>query len=228
MLNGENFTDRAQAYAKTRPGYPEEAIEYINSLVPPDAVFADIGAGTGKFTELLARHGNKVFAVEPNADMREQLKITLAPFSNTIIVDGSAEATTLAGNSIDFIVSAQALNWFDLAAFKTECQRIGKNDYTVITLFNNKPDDVHSISRYQKSTEAFYKNPVIREFPNPIYFTRDNWLLYLSSMAGVPQKNAPGYKAYVAEMNEVFDRESTDGILRLDLVTKVYSEKGDA
>ena len=45
-------------------------------------------------------------------------------------------------------------------------------------------------------------------------------------MAGVPQKNDSGYEAYTAEMNEKFNRDSTDGILRLDLTTKVYSEKG--
>jgi 16S rRNA A1518/A1519 N6-dimethyltransferase RsmA/KsgA/DIM1 with predicted DNA glycosylase/AP lyase activity len=81
----EQFTGRAQAYVKARPGYPDEAMEYIYNLSPQGAVFADIGAGTGKFTELLARYENEIFAIEPNADMREQLVITLAPFPNTKI-----------------------------------------------------------------------------------------------------------------------------------------------
>ena len=92
-MNTDAFTNRAQAYTKARPGYPDEAIEYIRTLVPQRAIFADVGAGTGKFTELIARHGYEVFAVEPNADMLEQLAITLAPFPNTKIFDGTAEAT---------------------------------------------------------------------------------------------------------------------------------------
>ncbi len=94
-MNIENFTGRAEAYVIGRPGYPEVAIEYICSLVPKDAVFADIGAGTGKFTVELAKRGCSVFAIEPNADMRRQLAITLAPFPNVKIMDGTAEATTI-------------------------------------------------------------------------------------------------------------------------------------
>lgn len=78
-MNIENFTGKAEAYAIGRPGYPKSAIEYICSLVPQDAVLADIGAGTGKFTVTLAERGYSVYAVEPNADMRRQLAITLAP-----------------------------------------------------------------------------------------------------------------------------------------------------
>jgi len=84
-MNTENFSGKAQAYAAARPGYPDEAIEYIRSLVRQDAVFADVGAGTGKFTELIARHGYEVFAVEPNDDMRKQLEITLKPYINVKI-----------------------------------------------------------------------------------------------------------------------------------------------
>ena len=54
FMNTEAFTGKAQAYTNARPGYPDEATEYICSLVKPDAVFADVGAGTGKFTSLIA------------------------------------------------------------------------------------------------------------------------------------------------------------------------------
>ena len=50
-MNTEAFTGRAQAYMKARPSYPDEAMEYIYGLAPMGAVFADIGAGTGKFTK---------------------------------------------------------------------------------------------------------------------------------------------------------------------------------
>ena len=138
-MNTEKFTGKAQAYANARPGYPDAAIDYIRNLAPESAVFADIGAGTGKFTELLARHGYKVFAVEPNADMREQLSVTLAPYPNAKIVDGSAEATALSDSSIDVITCAQALHWFDPVVFRAECRRIGKSDILVIAIYNNTP-----------------------------------------------------------------------------------------
>lgn len=225
-MGAEEFTGRAQAYTEARPGYPDEAMEYIRNLTPPDAVFADVGAGTGKFTALLARYEYKIYAVEPNADMREQLKTNLAPFPKVKIINGTAEATTLPDRCVDVITCAQALNWFDIAVFQAECRRIGKHGVFVISLYNYNPAEDHgSPSRYDKSTGALYKNPVVREFSNTIHYTRDKWLSYLSSMAGVPQPTDPGHGAYFVEMNEKFDRENVDGVLHLDLMTKVYSER---
>ncbi|MCL2605188.1 MAG: class I SAM-dependent methyltransferase [Defluviitaleaceae bacterium] len=220
----EQFTGRAEAYANARPGYPKEAVEYIHSLAPEGAVFADIGAGTGKFTELLAPYGNKIFAVEPNADMREQLLISLAQFTNTVTLDGTAEATKIPDNSVDAIVCAQSLNKFNLDLFRTECRRIGKSNPIVVTLHNSTIDDIRANANYLKSTSAFYKNPAVKEFPNPVYFTREKWLLYHSSMAGVPRETDAGYEAYTAEINDFFDRGNIDGLLRLNLITKIYSE----
>ena len=232
MMNTEAFTGRAKAYTEARPGYPDAAVEHIRSIVPHDAVFADVGAGTGKFTEQIVRHGYMTFAIEPNADMREQLVITLAPFPNAAIINGTAEATTLRSNCVDVITSAQALRRFDIDKFRTECLRIGKPGCIVITIFN----EGHKISTNYKSigkisegydiaTRALYKNPEIKKFPNPHYFTRDKWLLYYSSMEGVPLKGEAGYEAHTAELNGVFDRDSADGILCLNEVTYVFSEK---
>jgi len=225
-MNIEAFTGRAEAYVQARPGYSDEAMEYIRKLVPPGAVFADIGAGTGIFTVLLARYGCEVFAVEPNADMREQLAITLASFPKAKVVDGTAEATTLADHSVDVITNAQVLNRFDLDKFRAECLRIGKPNPIVITAYNDDEikGDYKGSPRYEKSTGAFDRNPAMRIFPNPLFFTRDKWLLYYLSMEGVPQKGDAGYDAYTAELNERFDRDSIDGVLRLNQVTVVYSE----
>jgi len=226
-MNIEAFTGRAEAYVKARPGYSDEAMEYIRKIVPPRAVFADVGAGTGIFTALLARYGCEIYAVEPNADMREQLIVTLVPYPKAKIVDGTAEATTLADHSVDVITNAQALNRFDLDKFRAECLRIGKKNPLIVSVYNdNKENGAYKgTTRYKKSTEAFYTEPSVREFPNQQFYTREKWLLVHSSMEGVPQKGDAGYDTYTAELNETFDRDSVDGILRLDLVTVVYSER---
>ncbi|MCL2406008.1 MAG: class I SAM-dependent methyltransferase [Defluviitaleaceae bacterium] len=221
----EAFTGRAQAYTKSRPSYPVEAIGYISEIMPQNTIIADIGAGTGKFTELLAIHNYELYAIEPNADMREQLTIALATFPNVKIIDATAEATTLANQSIDVITCAQALNRVDINMFRTECRRIGRANPLVISLYNYERDKTHSVLRYEKSTTAFYKNPIIREFPNPIYFTRDRWLQYHLSMEGVPQKSDAEHEAYFAQLNEIFDQSNENGVLLLDFVTNVYAER---
>ena len=221
-MNIGAFTNRAEAYVKARPGYPEEAIEYIRSLVPFDAVFADIGAGTGILTALLARHGYEIYAVEPNADMLEQLVITLAPFPKTKIFDGTAETTKLPDNCVDVITNAQALKRFDINLFRAECLRIGKTNPIVITIFNcgNKAS-----AGYEKAIGILYNNPDVRKFSNPLYFTREKWHLYYASMEGVPLKGDAGYEAWTAELDEKFDRENTDGVLHVNEMTYVYSER---
>ena len=221
-MNIRAFTGRAEAYANARPGYPDEAMEYIRTLVPPNAVFADIGVGTGILTALIARCGYEIFAVEPNADMLEQLKITLAPFAKTKIVDGAAEATNLPNNCIDVITNAQALRRFDIDMFRAECLRIGKPNLIVVTIFNGGAE---ADTNYEKAAGALYRNPDVRKFPNPLYFTRDKWHLYYASMEDVPLKGDAGYEAWTVELNEKFDRDSVDGVLREEKMTYVYSER---
>ena len=231
-MNIDAFTGRAKAYAEVRPGYPDEAVEYIKTLAPRDAVFADVGAGTGKFTKLLAEYDYKIFAVEPNSDMRGQLELTLAPFPNALIINGTAEATTLLDNSVDVITNAQALRRFDIKKFRAECKRIGKADPIIITVFNDgerfstEYKTMDKVSEgYAKATGELYQNPDVRKFSNPIHFTRDKWLLYYSSMEGVPLEGEEGYESHTAELNDKFDRYNIDGIICLDLTTYVYSER---
>ena len=223
-MNTEIFTGKAEAYAKARPGYPDAAIDYIVGLVPHDAIFADVGAGTGKFTELLAKKGYPIFAVEPNADMQEQLAVTLSSYPNAKPIAGSAEATTLPDNSVDVITCAQALHWFDPNAFWNECRRISKPDSIVIAIYNNTPGG-SSIAHSKLSTDVFFKKPTMREFPNPIFYTREKWLAYMTSHSHDPLPSDLNYAEHIAEMNAVFDRENVDGFLRRDVITKIYSER---
>jgi len=224
VMNTELFSGKAEVYAKARPGYPDAAMDYISTLVPPNAVFADIGAGTGKFTVLLAKRGYSVLAVEPNTDMREQLDLTLSLYPNAKIIDGSAEYTALPDHSVDVITCAQALHWFNLDVFRTECRRVGKPGCLVIAVYNNTPGG-SSITHSKQSTDIFFTNPTVREFPNPMFYTRESWLAYMTSHSHDPLPSAPGYAAHVAEMNAIFNRESVDGLLRRDVMTMVYSER---
>jgi len=223
-MNTELFTGKAEAYAKARPGYPEEMMDYIATLAPLGTVVADIGAGTGKLTVMFAGRGYELFAVEPNADMRGQLALTLAPFPNAKIIEGTAENTTLPDRSVDAIVCAQALHWFDPAAFREECIRIGGPGVLVIAVYSITTGG-KGVTYSKESTKAFFKRPEVKEFPNPSFFSRESWLQYMASRSTDPLPTDEGYEAHIAEMNATFDRDSTDGILRQDAVAKVFSER---
>ena len=220
----DNFTGKAEAYDKGRPSYPKAAIEYICSLIPQDAIFADIGAGTGKFTVTLAERNYSVFAVEPNADMRRQLAITLKPFPNVKIIDGTAESTTLSEHSVDAITVAHALHWFNLETFRAECRRIVKPGGLVIIVYNlTQGGEMITLSK--QIADAFFIHPIVFDFPNPMDYTRDRWLAYLASQDDSPLPTDPGYEAYINRINKIFDHGSIDGLLHCDRITKVYSER---
>ena len=198
-MNTEIFTGKAMQYANARPGYPRQSIDYICSLVP-------------------------INAVEPNSDMAEQLKPTLNPYPAAKTITAPAESTTLPSQSVDVIVCAQALHWFDLAAFDAECRRIGKPGTIVIAIYNISPGGI-SATHSRVSTDAFFENPTTKEFQNPIYYTRDKWLAYMTSHSNNPRPTDDGYKEHIAKVNAIFDDESIDGLLRRDLLTRVYFEK---
>jgi SAM-dependent methyltransferase len=62
-------------YVRHRPGYPPAVIELLKTSVRSlDAVIADVASGTGIFTRILLENGNRVFGVEPNAEMPRRAK----------------------------------------------------------------------------------------------------------------------------------------------------------
>jgi ubiquinone/menaquinone biosynthesis C-methylase UbiE len=223
-MNTEIFTGKAEVYVKARPSYPYDAVEYICSLASPNAFFADIGAGTGKFTELIAKRGYSLFAIEPNLDMWAELVKTLKPYPAANVINASAEATMLPDQSVDIITVAQALHWFELDSFRVECRRICKLGGIVIAVYNIKQGKSGLAHLSQTSTDAFFKNPTVRKFPYPISFTRERWLQYMQTRPRDPLPGDPGYATHMSEMNAIFDKESIDGLLHQLVTTTVYSE----
>ncbi len=68
----KRFSDRIVNYVKYRPSYPSKLVDelQIKGVISSSSVIADIGSGTGIFTELLLKTGCQVYAIEPNCEMR--------------------------------------------------------------------------------------------------------------------------------------------------------------
>src|SRR6266436_8813720 len=106
----QRFSDRVENYIRYRPSYPPEVLETlrVECRLSPAATVADIASGSGIFTRLLLENGNRVYGVEPNREMREAAERLLAGFPSFTSVAGTAEATSLADQSVDFATAAQA------------------------------------------------------------------------------------------------------------------------
>src|SRR5208282_2924056 len=111
-----------------RPGYPPALLDLLREEcgLHSDHVVGDIGSGTGFLSELFLKNGNRVYGVEPNAEMRAGGEEYLSSYANFTSVDGSAEATTLPASSVDFVAAGQAFHWFDPQAARREFLRILK------------------------------------------------------------------------------------------------------
>ena len=125
------FVGEGGAYDSVRPAYPDEAVAALIDAAQRargvDALgqggplrAADIGAGTGKMSELLARGGLLVDAVEPSEAMRAQA----SSIEGVTWHGGVAEDTGLPNGVYDIVVFAQSWHWMDPERAGLEAARI--------------------------------------------------------------------------------------------------------
>src|SRR3984957_11147336 len=121
---GSSFGAVAAAYAEHRPDYPADAVAWC--VAPTGRPVAelrvlDLGAGTGKLTALLAELGADVTAVEPDQAMLAELRRQLP---SVRALAGPAEAIPLADGSVDAVLCAQSMHWFDMSRALPEIARV--------------------------------------------------------------------------------------------------------
>lgn len=126
----DNFSKIASAYAVFRPGYPQEIIDYIVSLVPRTAQALDVATGNGQLAQKLALYFDQVFATDISAPQLENA-VKAANIQYSV---QPAEKTTFADHQFDLITVAQAVHWFDFNAFNREIYRILKKDGIFVVL----------------------------------------------------------------------------------------------
>jgi len=130
-VSGEQIHDAAargyqsavEHYERGRPSYPDDALSFIvNELaIGPQSTVVELGAGTGKFTDLLVFTDATIVAVEPVPAMREALARNCPTVT---VLDGTAEAIPVGDASADALVAAQAFHWFDGERALPEIHRV--------------------------------------------------------------------------------------------------------
>jgi SAM-dependent methyltransferase len=133
-----SFDAAAQVYARGRPGYPAEA---LNWLLPAGArQVLDLGAGTGKLTAQLVDRGLEVTAVEPSDRMRAELEAELG--DRVRALPGRAEEIPLPDRSVDAVLVAQAWHWVDPVRAVPEVARVLRPGGRLGLLWNRRDDRV--------------------------------------------------------------------------------------
>src|SRR4030043_302816 len=110
-------------------------LNIIDTLLdlPSGSVIADIGAGTGNYSNALAGLGYKVFAVEPSETMRHQTKAN----DRVTCISGTAESIPLPEQSVNGIIVILAIHHFSsIERASLEMQRICPTGPIIIFTFD--------------------------------------------------------------------------------------------
>jgi len=156
------FSAGADAYDRGRPSYPITAVDHIVKELGLAAGrrVVDLGAGTGKFTELLVGSGAEVIAVEPVAEMRAKLEAALPGVS---ALAGTSEAIPVADATADAVVAAQAFHWFDPGRAVPEIVRVLHPGGGLALLWNQRDESVPWVKELSKVTRWTAEAPYARD-----------------------------------------------------------------
>lgn len=237
----DRFSDRAQDYAKYRPSYPKQAIatilEGLGNLSP--LVAADIGAGTGISSRLLAQQGVRVFAIEPNEAMRE----AASPHPLVEFRDGTAEATNLPDASVDLVTCFQAFHWFNPEPTLAEFHRILKPSGRLAVVWNDRDKEDEFTQKYTRLVQIASNHhpaesrlvsvdPLLESsfFPNVHRYTftyrqeldREGLIGRAMSVSYVPREGE-ALEQLITGLEELYNREHNEnGLVYMTYCTSVY------
>ena len=232
----ERFGERASAYAAHRPGYPAEAIDAVlDGLGDPHALqVADIGAGTGISSRLLAERGAHVIAVEPNAKMRAAAGLD----AGIVWRDGTGEATGLPDGSVHLVAAFQAFHWFATPAGIAEMRRIATRRAALVQYERDARDpfaagygaivETYALDdteeRRAEALRAFAAFPgaMVARFAFGSSQTLDlEGLLGRAASSSYLPQTGDANKAMVADLRALFARFASDGAVTLAMTTFV-------
>ena len=170
----QGFEKEAQTYARGRPDYPAALADWLRETlgIGPGRHVADVGAGTGKFSALLAATGAAVTAVEPVDAMRAGIEARQLPTVRAVA--GTAQAVPLADGTLDAVTCAQAFHWFASRETLDEFHRVLRPGGRLGLVWNVRDESVDWVAAltaivtpFEGDAPRFYKGDWRRPFPHP-------------------------------------------------------------
>jgi SAM-dependent methyltransferase len=242
----KRFTGRVPGYAVFRPDYPDGTIELIADAtgLQPGHHVADVGSGTGILTRRLLAYGNRVVAVEPNAEMRAVAEHDLSEYEGFVSVDATAENTGLGDGSVDLVCAAQAFHWFDPVAARREFARILRGGKWVVLLWNTRRVEATPFMRdYERllveravdytdvdhtrvdetRLRAFFSEYTRHAIPFTEALSYQVSLGRMLSASYVAAPGQPGHDSIVAGFRAAFERHQRGGRVGWVYETEIYT-----
>lgn len=243
----ERFSGRVEAYRRYRSPYPREIIPLLQERcgLTRHSTVADIGAGTGMLAEVFLENGNRVFAVEPNADMRVACEELVASYPQLTCIDGTAEETGLPTHSVDFVTVGRALHWFDQEKCRPEFARILREGGWVVLAGQGPHEQTEPVIRdfrtilkehsidFERLKHRYDIEAAVRrlfaggdfqqaEFAATEEMTYEDLEGFMLSLSVTPQPDHPGFPAMQRALREYFTRHQSGGKLRMPMTSRIH------
>ncbi|MBI1799607.1 MAG: class I SAM-dependent methyltransferase [Candidatus Eisenbacteria bacterium] len=244
------FSDRAEDYVRYRPTYPAAAVACLLREMDDartlrgtgdqgSILAADLGAGTGISSRLLAERGVRVLAIEPNAAMR-------AAGSPHPLIEwraGTGEATGLDAGSVELVMCAQAFHWFRQREAIAESHRILRPGGRLCIMWNSRDghdpltrgyiEAIHAVNGEDPAERRSFEPEVVsaaglftparlETFDHTQVLDRAGLVGRAISASYVPREGAR-FRRLVELLDELFERHRDEnGRVVMRYVTKVY------
>ncbi len=138
---GRSFGPVAEAYDRARPSYPDQAVGWM--MGSGRSMVLELGAGTGKLTEVLHRAGHDVLATDP----LEQMLVRLARRVPVGHVVATAEHIPVRSRSVDLVVCGQSFHWFEHDLALAEIARVLRPGGVVALAWNDYDETIPWVRR---------------------------------------------------------------------------------
>jgi len=241
------FSNRVADYVRYRPGYPPQLIQALQDEagLTSQSIVADIGSGTGISAGLFLQLGCTVYGVEPNTEMRAAAEARFAGETRFHSIAATAEATSLADDSVDLVTAGQAFHWFDRERTRAEFARILRPGGFVALFWNSRRTDstpflqayesllLQFATDYQQINHTNIDATVLAQFFGGCPFEVRSFPSYqdfdfaglrgrLLSSSYAPAAGHPRHEPMLLELQRLFDEHQSGGSVRFEYDTELY------
>jgi SAM-dependent methyltransferase len=242
----ERFSDRADAYVRARPTYPDAVVAHLELVgaLAAGAAVVDLGVGTGLSAEPFLRAGYAVIGVEPNDAMRESGDRFLAAWPRYRSVKGTAEATGLPAHCAQLAIAGQAFHWFDPPRARAEALRILVPGGWAALMWNDRVVTGDAFAEgYERLCHRFGRDydkirtrhvdsaalarffsrvPALAEFTHVRRLDFETMAALAASASYMPAPGSAQYAPLMRALRELFDAHAGDGMIALRYRLRVH------
>jgi SAM-dependent methyltransferase len=236
------FGAAAEEYERSRPDYPDEAIDRLvqEMEIMPEGLLLDLGAGTGKLTRMLLSTRARLVAVEPVLEMR---RVFSRVVPDVPLVGATAEALPFRDASFDGVIVGQAFHWFrgdealaEIARVLKAAGRLGllwnvwDRSSELVQRLNDIIEPYESVAPRERTTrwrEPFARSDDFgslnqRRFQHQQRFDIDGLVIRVASISFIARLEPEERSRVLDQVRETGESIASDGEILLPYVTDLY------